>query len=223
VVADELRSSAAHVLVAGLDGESASVDDDDARHLSRVLRLRDGESVTLTDGDDRWRRGHWRGDGRVAFDGPVETVIRREPRLTVGFAPVKGDRPEWTVQKLTELGIDRVLVLRAERSVVTWEGPRLAKQLERLRRVAKEALMQARLCRLPEIDAPPALPPGALAHFDGAPLAGHHHTILIGPEGGWTERELDERELVSLGATVLRAETASIAAAVRMSALREGS
>ena len=218
---EQLRTSAAHVLVTSLD--DLLIADDDAHHLMRVLRLRDGEVVTATDGCGHWRPGRWRGRPALEPDGGVRTVPVPRPEITIAFAPVKGDRPEWTVQKLTELGIDRVLVLRAERSVVTWEGPRLAKQLERLRRVAKEALMQARLCRLPEIDAPPALPPGALAHFDGAPLASRHHTILIGPEGGWTERELDERELVSLGATVLRAETASIAAAVRMSALREGS
>ena len=68
-----------------------------------------------------------------------------------GFAPVKGDRPEWTVQKLTELGVDRIVPLRAARSVVRWDGERGAAAVERLRRVAREAAMQSRRCRLPEV------------------------------------------------------------------------
>ena len=56
-------------------------------------------------------------------DGP-RRVARLRPELTVAFAPTKGDRPEWVVQKLTELGIDRIVPLRTVRSVVRWEGDR---------------------------------------------------------------------------------------------------
>ena len=66
------------------------------------------------------------------------------PALTVAFAPVKGERPEWVVQKLTELGIDRIVPLVSERSVVRWSGARGKATVERLRRVAREAAAQCR-------------------------------------------------------------------------------
>jgi 16S rRNA (uracil1498-N3)-methyltransferase len=127
------------------------------------------------------------------------------------------------VQKLTELGVDRIVVLRAERSVVRWEGDRLTAQLERLRRVAREASMQSRRCDIPHIDGVINVGDavGALAHFDGAPLTAAHTAVLIGPEGGWSDDEVCGRDAVSLGPTVLRAETAAVAAAVRMTALRD--
>ena len=71
--------------------------------------------------------------------------------LTVAFAPVKGERPEWVVQKLTELGIDRIVPLRSERSVVRWTGARGQASVEKLRRVAREAAAQCRRVWLPEV------------------------------------------------------------------------
>jgi len=56
------------------------------------------------------------GDGAVQFEDPPT------PALTVAFAPTKGERPEWVVQKLTELGVDRIVPMISERSVVRWEG-----------------------------------------------------------------------------------------------------
>ena len=73
------------------------------------------------------------------------------PALTVAFAPVKGERPEWVVQKLTELGIDRIVPLLSERSVVRWSGARGKATVERLRRVAREAAAQCRRVWLPEV------------------------------------------------------------------------
>lgn len=212
-----LRTSAAHVIVA--DIEDVALDAHDAHHLGTVLRLRPGEVVSVTDGAGRWRTGTW-ADGAIVPDGPVHTVPRPVPTITIGFAPVKGDRPEWTVQKLTELGVDRILVLHTTRSVVRWEGAKADKQLERLRRVAREAAGQSRRCYLPEIEMVAALPAGALAQFEGDPLTLDEPTVLIGPEGGWTDEEVAGRRLVSLGPTVLRAETAAVAAAARLAAMR---
>ena len=69
----------------------------------------------------------------------------------MAFAPVKGERPEWVVQKLTELGIDRIVPLFSERSVVRWSGARGQATVERLRRVAREAAAQCRRVWLPEV------------------------------------------------------------------------
>ena len=105
--------------------------DEDVHHLGRVLRLRDGEEVIAADGRGRWARTLWRGTqtlqpvtngSGLGGDGTVLSEAPAEPALTVAFAPVKGERPEWVVQKLTELGIDRIVPLRSERSVVRWTG-----------------------------------------------------------------------------------------------------
>jgi 16S rRNA (uracil1498-N3)-methyltransferase len=224
----ELRLSAAHVIVeAGeldLDG-GPTLDPDDAHHLARVLRLKPGEAVTATDGAGRWRSYRWRGPDRPPEpDGEVQALPPPSPMVTVAFAPVKGDRPEWTAQKLTELGVDRIIPLRADRSVVRWEGERGAQQVRRLRRVVREAAMQSRRCHVPVVSdvLPTEAVPGALAHFDGDPVSLDHPVVLVGPEGGWSDAELESgRPRITLGPLVLRAETAALAAAVLLGSLRD--
>ncbi|MHB8464301.1 MAG: RsmE family RNA methyltransferase [Acidimicrobiales bacterium] len=199
--------------------DDVALDAKDAYHLKHVLRLRNGEVVSVTDGGGRWRQGRWSGQ-TVDVDGPVSVEARAEPSITIGFAPVKGDRPAWTVQKLTELGVDRIVIFASGRSVVRWEGAKAEAQLARLRRVAREACAQSRRCWLPVIEASRGLPDGALAHFDGAVLSLDHPSVLVGPEGGWSDEELAGRQLVALGPGVLRAETAAIAAAAILSTQR---
>ena len=142
------------------DPAGPELGDEDAHHLGRVLRLRPGEEVVVSDGRGHWARTAWRGDGRGAAlrarggpggDGSVQVEAALEPALTVVFAPTKGERPEWVVQKLTELGIDRIVPLRSERSVVRWTGQRGQATVERLRRVAREAAAQCRRVWLPEV------------------------------------------------------------------------
>jgi 16S rRNA (uracil1498-N3)-methyltransferase len=206
-----------------LDG--LTLDDADVHHLRRALRLRDGEVVTATDGAGRWRACRWR-DGALEPDGPVEHVARAEPALMIGFAPAKGDRPEWTVQKLTELGVDRIVPLRTARGVVRWEGERGTAAVARLRRVAREAVMQSRRCWLPdiaEVSDPAALPDAAWADPAGVPVSLAHPGVLVGPEGGWAPDELAVAPAtVCLGDGILRAETAAVAAAVLLAGLRAG-
>ncbi|MHB1584209.1 MAG: RsmE family RNA methyltransferase [Acidimicrobiales bacterium] len=227
----ERAAAAAQVFLADLD--HPVLEPADERHLSRSLRLRDGEPVVASDGSGGWRgcrfRVARRGDGDAALepDGPV----RREPAppfdLTVAFAPVKGDRPEWVVQKLTELGVDRLVPLLADRSVVRWSGERGRVAVERLRRVAREAAAQSRRVRLPEVAAPTALAMlaerPALADLGGAPPAPGVHAVAVGPEGGWSDRERGMGlPTLGLGPRVLRAETAAVAAGVLLSAFRDG-
>ena len=141
--------------------------------------------------------------------------------LTVGFALVKGEKPELVVQKLTEIGIDVIIPFIAERSVVRWDDDRSIRQHERLVRVSREASMQSRRSWLPEVRtvatfAEVASIDGAvIADRDGARIEASHQVVLIGPEGGWSS---DERTLpaVGLGVNVLRAETAAITAAALM-------
>jgi len=228
-----LRAAAAHFFVDDLS--SPTLSDADAHHARSVLRLAD-DDVTVSDGAGAWRTCRIARDGALAPTGEVAHDPAPRWPLLVAFAPVKGERPEWTVQKLTELGIDVIVpIADAARAVVRWEGERGGRHVERLRRVAREAAMQSRRTRLPEVrEAAPlasfaaslAAPlassaaPLAVADPAGAPLEAAHRAIAIGPEGGFADDELADAPRVTLGDTILRAETAALAAATLMSHLR---
>lgn len=201
----------------------------DGHHLERVLRLRDGEPVTASDGVGGHRPCRFRTGGHLEPAGPVERDPRPAPAVTVCFAVPKGERPELVVQKLTELGADRIVPFVAGRSVVRWDADRAARNVERLRRVAREAAMQCHRTWLPAVDelrtfeSVAALPGAALAAADGGPPTLGHPTLLIGPEGGWTPAERDAGlPAVCLGPHVLRVETAAMAAAAALVLLRAG-
>ena len=216
----ELAGSAAHVVVD--DVAAPLLDDIDSHHLGRVLRLRAGETVTVTDGRGSWRRCSW--DGRsVVPTGEVNRVEAERAPITVAFALLKGDRLEWVVQKLTELGVDRLIPLRTDREVVRWDDAKVPAQMTRLRRIVRDAVMQSRRVWAPVVDAPIratdvlALPGVARADLGGDDLDDLPGiaTVAVGPEGGWSEAERSTgAPAVGLGATVLRAETAAITAGV---------
>ena len=213
-----------HVFVDSL--EALELDDDDRHHLVRVLRVRDGEAVTASDGRGSWRACEWRGDRLVAA-GDVVVEAAPVPPVTVAFALTKGEKPELTVQKLTEVGVDRIVPFAAARSVVRWDEAKAARNVERLRRVAREAAMQSRRAFLPTVDdvttfdGAAALPGACLADAGGEPPSLDRPTVLVGPEGGWSDEERAAGvPVVALGPHVLRAETAAIVAGALVVALR---
>jgi 16S rRNA (uracil1498-N3)-methyltransferase len=220
--------AAAHVFV--IDLTQPALDEPDRHHLERVLRLRPGEEVTASDGSGGWRRCRFGAGGALEPVSSIEVETRPEPRITVGFALTKGDRPGWTVQKLVEVGVDRIVPMTTMHTVVRWDGDKSSRQAERLRSVARGAAMQSRRVWLPVVEevqpfaAVAARPVGlALAQMGGAPPGLDRPTILVGPEGGWDESELaSELPLVTLGPTVLRAETAATAAGLLLCGLRAG-
>lgn len=214
-----------HAFVADL--ELPVLDDDDRRHLSGSLRLRPGDPLTLSDGKGAWRPARF--GAEIVPDGAVETVPAATPPLTLAFAVVKGTRPELVVQKLTELGVDRIIPFTAARSVVRWDDVRIAKALARLSRVAREAAMQSRRVWLPRLDpvadfaTVASLPGAVLAQRGGGAISLARPTVLVGPEGGWADEELAVvAGRVGLGPGVLRSETAAIATAATLTALRAG-
>lgn len=220
--AANLRRASAHVLVE--DVADPLLGDEAAHHLFRVLRIGDGEPVTVTDGAGHWRVCRARAGG-VEPDGDLAFIPRSSTPITVALAIPKQDRPEWIVQKLTELGVDAIAFCHAERSVVRWDAERAAKHLAKLRAVAAAALEQSRGVWLPDIAGPRSvnelLPGAAAAEPGGRPLAVTDRVIAIGPEGGWSPAELAlAAATVSLGDTILRVETAALAAAARMVAAR---
>ena len=208
------------------DVEEPVLSADDRHHLARVLRLRDGDPLTVCDAAGRWRPARF-GD-RLEPSGDVVEVLPPAREVAVGFTLAKSGRPELVVQKLTELGVDRILLLAAERSAFRWDDGKVADNVERLARVVRESGMQSRRVRLPVLESPQRVPvaaqdPGvAMAEPGGSGLDGGVGLLLIGPEEGWTDAELGDRRRVGLGSTVLRAETAAIAAGALMVALRDG-
>jgi 16S rRNA (uracil1498-N3)-methyltransferase len=216
---------------------------DESRHLSRVRRLGPGAAVELFDGEG------WAAVAEVTAVGKdwVDLVIREDLdsdrmaacRLTLATAVPKGERFDWLVEKATELGVDRLVPLVTERSVV---DPRNAK-LERLRRLVIEASKQCGRNRLMVLETPvvwgdwlkepsPAVP-RLVAHPGGLPAPqwtrarrGGAAVLAVGPEGGFTEAEIAAARLVgweaaSLGAMLLRIETAALAGCAAILALAE--
>lgn len=216
----------AHAFVPELD--LPVLDGADDHHLRRVLRMSSGAPLTVADGRGRWRPAVLTETG-VEPAGEIVEVPQPSPAITVAFAPVKGDRPEWAVQKLTEAGVDRIALITSARSVVRWDGAKAEHHRGRLERVAREAAVQCRRSRLPEVAllggfaAAAALPGACLAEPGGGPPTLEHPTVLIGPEGGWAPEERGHGlPLVGVGAHPLRAETAAVAAGVLLAALRAG-
>ena len=160
-------------------------------------------------------------------------VVRQGTIVSVVLAPPKGDRLSWAIQKLAELGVDEVVLVETERSVRAWPKGRVERALERQRTVAREAAMQARLPFVVAIRAGevPLAAPGAsdvqtvmltggASERLGAALLDRASAVrlLIGPEGGFTEREVQAARaagavVASLGSAILRTETAAVVGA----------
>lgn len=215
------------VLVEDLDAPALTPDDH--HHLARVRRLRDGDPLTAGDGAGRFRSVRF--GTPLQPDGELHVAPAATPRLTVAFALTKGDKPELVVQKLVEIGVDRIVPFTAERSVVRWDPDKARRNVTRWRTIAREAAAQAHrpwlaqveeLRSFAEVVAEVAAEPGAaLAHPDAEPIAGGSDdaptTVLVGPEGGWSPEEeaaVDRR--MGLGPHILRSETAAIVAASRI-------
>ena len=215
------------------------IDGADGHHLRRVRRLGVDETVVLADGTGRWvpTRVVELGDGSIAVvaTGAVGQEPVTTPELTIAFSPAKRDHGTEVTHQLVELGVDRIVPLRTERGVVRWDGTRGDGQLERLRRVAREASMQCQRARIPEIVAPCTV--AELADRPGVVLAdprgeavsraslpgGDAWVVLVGPEGGFAPAELDVLGAcprLAIGPHVLRVVTAPAAIVAAMAPLR---
>ena len=209
------------------------MDGDEARHLAKVRRVPVGASIEIFDGEgNAWIAKVDRIERASVFlvvENRIETVCTSRFRIILATAFPKGDRVDWLVEKATELGVERIIPLLSTRSVV---DPRLAK-IDRLRRTVIEASKQCGRSRLMTIEPPrtwsdlaisrPSTQIRLLAHPDGDALptlpsfdAGSNIVLAIGPEGGFTqdEVELGKREgwaMIGLGSTLLRVETAALA------------
>jgi 16S rRNA (uracil1498-N3)-methyltransferase len=216
-------------------GDHAALVGDHADHLMRVLRARVGEEFDIATGH-AVRRGRITTvkEDRVEFELGEEISAAPSSEITLLLAVYKFDRMEWAVEKCTELGVSRIVPLISHRTD-SHLAAASAKRVERWQRLARQASEQSRRAAPPEIVAPIKLAEAlklkgtlriVLAESEEniqlrdvlkPDAARNGITLAIGPEGGWTEDELQafrqaEWISVSLGETILRAETAAIAA-----------
>jgi 16S rRNA (uracil1498-N3)-methyltransferase len=231
-----------HVEAALWPGTDATLGEDAAAHLARVLRLRAGDAVTLFNGDGRDYRGHLvaltRREARVAVGEGSE--LEAEPTLPIQLAVgvSRGERMDFVIQKAVELGVASILPLLTERSVVRLDDERADRRQAHWRGVMIAACEQSGRRRLPVLDPVVAWPcwplpvgrtrllldPVAAATLADLSPPVHAVTLLAGPEGGLTETERARARRagftpVRLGPRILRAETAPLAALAAMQVL----
>jgi 16S rRNA (uracil1498-N3)-methyltransferase len=213
------------------------LEDAAARQIRRVLRLRVGDRVCLFCGDG-WEHeaslvevASERVLARIEASRQPDVELRRPLRF--GIALLKGEKLEWVVQKLTELGVAEIAFLQTERVVASPGEGRWITRLVRYAAIAREAAEQCGRVRLPALHGPVGLAdylrvggdasllfvhPAAASPLRAALPAASDLRLLIGPEGGFSPREAAlARECgataVSLGARILRSETAALVAA----------
>lgn len=221
------------------EGLEVDIGGGDAKHISRVLRLRPGDWLVLSDGRGRSFRTTITKSQTTFVHVLIGAEIRRKmaaapPALAI--ATIKRESFEWAIQKAVELGCTRIIPFESSRTIA--QDRDLDRRLERWRRIATEAAKQSGLPHRPQVDKITRLEDlfaagnpfrhiilfyegedrgGIHSLFQkGAPISGPT-LLIIGPEGGFTQEEIGLARgagaiVVGLGPQILRVETAAIAA-----------
>lgn len=221
-------------------GDTITLTGDDAHHITRVLRMKPGEALTVCDGlgtdyrctlvDTANGTAVCRVEARERSKGEPTTDV------TLYMALPKGDKMDFIVQKAVELGACRVVPYVGARSVSRPDGKALQKKTDRWRKIAREAAQQCGRGRVPEVgdcvsfaeavrlagqsDLPLFLYESEQENSLRAVLTAHPFTsaaLMVGPEGGFADEEAQAAvqgglKSVSLGPRILRCETAPLAA-----------
>lgn len=213
--------------------DTLELDREQSHYLTRVLRLKTGARLLCFDGKGQeWQASVSNADGKRATV-KLGAISRAESApalpLIMAIGWLKGAAMDTVVQKATELGVDQLQVLHTERSNVRLDEKRTANKLRHWQQIAVSASEQSNRLFLPEISSPIAFPDFLKCTMPGRRLmlepgaetlnAGDTRsalTLLIGPEGGWSEEEKQmarghDVELCGLGSLTLRAETAPLA------------
>lgn len=239
-----MRLTRSHVDLSLADGARITLPEDSAAHLVRVLRLREGDACVLFNGDGRDY------PARLVQAGKREAVVElgdalpagnESPlRITLLQGIARGEKMDLILQKATELGVAAVVPVNSERTEVKLDAERAGKRLSHWREVVVSACEQCGRATLPDI-APPQTLEGAARAVDGETLrlildpeathrlatlvapASMRIAIAIGPEGGWSPRDLATLTEAGfaglrLGPRVLRTETAGLAAIAALQA-----
>lgn len=235
-----MRLTRVHVEGPLAAGAKTLIEGDAAAHVTRVLRLRAGDALTLFDGRGGEYAARIAGPTRGGIFvevGEHRPIERESPLdLTLLQAIARGERMDLVVQKTTELGVTRIVPVLSERTVVRLDASQAARKLAHWRAIAVAACEQCGRNRLPEILEPRSfaealvphakqqaadaltivLDPAAEATLAERTRGGTKIVLLVGPEGGFTDGELELAARAGfaacrMGARVLRAETAAIA------------
>ena len=218
-----------------------SVTGDVLIHIRDSLRATIGETLWFGDGQGVRYRAEITDITKRAVTGRILETIQeppyRTPRLILGQSLLKGEKMDWVIQKATELGVNEIVPIESRHSVVHLKADRVDHQLARWQRIALEAAQQSEQWRVPTMAPPRSLATllktrasgtvtlmlaerrggKSLQTVDLAQDATSSVLVLIGPEGGWSQEEVQVAEQVgvepiTLGQYILRSETAAIAA-----------
>lgn len=219
---------------------------EDARHIGKVMRGRVGDEIIVCDGAGRVVLAELESveAGEVAAKIVEEKAETSEARFRVDIAQSlpKGDKLETVIQKCTEIGAAAFVPFLSERTVVQYDAKKEEKRLQRWSKIAKEAAEQSHRSRIPEVRQPLTYKQllKTFANYDlvlfcyekenglqlrdavrpfaeSKPEEAANVLVVVGPEGGFAEREADEAaasgaKIAGLGPRILRAETAGMAA-----------
>lgn len=233
-----MRLTRSHVDTALSPGKPVTLPESSANHLTRVLRLREGDDCVLFNGDGHDYAARIASIGKreviaeVLSSQPVDNESPLAITLIQGIA--RGEKMDLILQKATELGVAAVVPVIAERTEVKLDAERAEKRVAHWRSVMVSACEQSGRARIPSLSAPLPLlqaitaPAGeslrlTLDPFGETSLAtlavptGTPITIAIGPEGGWSPRDREALRATGfiglrLGPRILRTETAGLAA-----------
>ena len=218
-----------------LPNQQYSLDENNFAHLVRVLRLNQGDSLRVFDGMGNEYAGELTDVQKKSAVFVIKSLLQQQEKpqlqLHLGQVMSKGDRMDFTVQKATELGINEITPLWSERCDVRLKGERLDKKLEHWQNIAISASQQSGRCWVPIIHPPLHFLDWAKARTEDICLLLHPHqqqplseyaapnsiALLIGPEGGFSELEVQQAAAenftgLTLGPRILRTETASLTA-----------
>ncbi|MCZ1265577.1 MULTISPECIES: 16S rRNA (uracil(1498)-N(3))-methyltransferase [Paenibacillus] len=226
---------------------SVVITGDDARHIGKVMRGKPGDKLIVSDGNSKEALVEIESIEAQQVTAnivePLEMDHEARIRVTVAQSLPKGDKMETVIQRCTEIGAVSFVPFLSERTIVQYDAKKEGKRLERWRKIAKEAAEQSHRNRIPSVEQPLSWK-GLLSSFEGyslvcycyekengkqlrdalkpfveqlAPGASAEVLIVVGPEGGFSERETIEADQagavsVGLGKRILRAETAGMAA-----------
>ena len=214
-----------------------------AEHLTRVLRLPDGAPVVCFNGDGNDYAAtlevRAKGNAAVRVGAGVPAMVESPLAVTLVQAVARGEKMDLILQKATELGVARIVPVITERTEVRLDDDRAGRRVAHWQRVVSSACEQCGRARVPAVEAPVALarhaelergtPGTRLAlHPEGALVIGTLEpadalTLAIGPEGGFSERDLSMLETAGyarlrLGPRILRTESAGLAALAALQA-----
>jgi len=226
------------VMVDRVEGGKAFLNENELHHLMRVYRTREGDAFEGVDSEGRKHQcalrrdaGQWYGEILCSLAGTGESPLR----IILAQALIKKNKFDWVIQKSVELGVAEIIPFRSERTEVQLSEEREEKKMKRWHRILKEAVKQSGRSLVPKLGSPLSLDELlnrsdetvriAMDEEGGASLKEllrelcdvNSCLVLIGPEGGWGDRDRNlfsahSVKSVRLGPRILRTETASVVA-----------